>query len=747
MHLYRTTQTTPLNATEIEAILDECLECDLNRLDAGPLSITLSKYTRSQQERALYWVKIGTKAHTEIGYSIALNSAAALRLMTDDMMETWVIHAMGILDTQGLVPAVQSINAAEKFAAEAVDRARGVTFEEVSGMLALFVQGLSGRRLKLERDELAWTDTETIYLPAYVGRFESHEDNFRLYKSILAHQWAQIWFGTWRVASLDERGIPELMMFQGIPASTLKDHSHETCQKYLHALESIRLDACIARELPGIYRDMHYVLDLLDETLVPKGWESAAQKLQNPKATIQDSCALLQQVIRQKLPANHCFQGIWNTDNLIIAMQSRLEKEKKGFQKAVWKLSEEMAAKAEENKNKEADKDDEDEVTEIMGLKDAEAKNLKLELKESENVSLPDDFRFDITLDDEPMKISWDTRESMNSILQDFGDIPEEYLEIGGAGAYDAEEVSERKPEDLWGGTYHEDGALYYDEWDYLRNHYRKDWCVLRELPVKPGNLAFVHKTLRKYHKEVKQIHKSFEALRGEDKLLKRQINGDDVDVDAVVEAWADAKMGMEMTDRLYTQMNRVDRSIAVMFMVDMSGSTKGWINEAERESLILLCEALEKLGDRYAIYGFSGWARKRCDIFKIKSFEDQYHDEEVQGRIAGIEAQEYTRMGVAIRHLSQLLNTIDAKTRILVTLSDGRPEDYGEYRGKYGIEDTRMALVEARRSGIHPFCITIDKEGLEYLPHMYGPASYVVLDDVAKLPLKVADIYRKLTS
>lgn len=152
----------------------------------------------------------------------------------------------------------------------------------------------------------------------------------------------------------------------------------------------------------------------------------------------------------------------------------------------------------------------------------------------------------------------------------------------------------------------------------------------MRELSVKPGNLAFVHKTLRKYHKEVKQIYKSFEAVCGEDKLLKLQINGDDIDVDSVVEAWADAKMGMEMTERLYTQMNRVDRSIALMFMVNMSGSTKGWINEAERESLILLCEALEKLGDRYAIYGFSGWARRRCDNFIIKSFEDQYHDEDV---------------------------------------------------------------------------------------------------------------------
>jgi nitric oxide reductase NorD protein len=177
-----------------------------------------------------------------------------------------------------------------------------------------------------------------------------------------------------------------------------------------------------------------------------------------------------------------------------------------------------------------------------------------------------------------------------------------------------------------------------------------------------------------------------------------------------------------------------------------MSGSTQGWINDAERESLILLCEVLEILGDQYAIYGFSGWARKRCDIYKVKQFNEPY-DENVQGKIAAIDAQDYTRMGVAIRHLSSLLNQVEAKTRILITLSDGRPEDYGEYRGKYGIEDTRMALLEAKQSGIHSFCITIDKQGLEYLPHMYGAANYAVIDEVEKLPLKVADIYRKLTT
>jgi nitric oxide reductase NorD protein len=118
-----------------------------------------------------------------------------------------------------------------------------------------------------------------------------------------------------------------------------------------------------------------------------------------------------------------------------------------------------------------------------------------------------------------------------------------------------------------------------------------------------------------------------------------------------------------------------------------------------------------------------------------------------VQARISGIRPQDYTRMGFAIRHLTALLKETDAATRLLVTLSDGKPDDYhDQYRGQYGIEDTRQALAEARREGIHPFCITLDTEARSYLPHMYGPARYAIVSAVRQLPLKVADIYRRLT-
>ena len=233
--------------------------------------------------------------------------------------------------------------------------------------------------------------------------------------------------------------------------------------------------------------------------------------------------------------------------------------------------------------------------------------------------------------------------------------------------------------------------------------------------------------------------------MRDEDRRLRKQPYGEDIDLDAVISSYADIINGEEVSQNLFIKQRKVDRNIAVMFMVDMSGSTSGWINDMEREALVLLCESLEVLGDRYAIYGFSGLTHRRCDLYKIKEFDENYSTS-VKNRIASIQPQDYTRMGVAIRHLSKLLSRVEAKTKVLITLSDGRPDDQDGYRGAYGIEDTRRALIEAKFLGIHPFCITIDDEAMDYLQHMYGPVNFTIVDQVDKLPYKVSDIYRRIT-
>jgi nitric oxide reductase NorD protein len=389
---------------------------------------------------------------------------------------------------------------------------------------------------------------------------------------------------------------------------------------------------------------------------------------------------------------------------------------------------------------------DEQDDAEEREVNEAGEVRLPFELRTVESDEEARGVVFEMQLDGKPIAPPDDVKGTMASIFQDLGEIPEEYLYAAGDGVYHAEAIEERSVEDVWKGTYHEEGAFLYNEWDYERQNYRKNWTVLRELDVSPVEDGFVGDTLIKYRGLTASLRRTFEALRGEDKLLKKQPYGENIDIDALVEAYADSTMGLEMSDRLFTKKHKLERDIAVMFMVDMSGSTKGWINDAERESLVMLCESLETLGDRYAIYGFSGMTRKRCEVYRVKRFDEPY-DNTVRGRISGIKPKDYTRMGVTIRHLCHLLGEVEARTRLLITLSDGKPDDYDTYRGAYGIEDTRQALIEARRDGIHSFCITIDTEAKDYLPHMYGAVNYTVIDEVRKLPLKVSDIYRRLTT
>ncbi|MDA8159535.1 MAG: VWA domain-containing protein, partial [Desulfobacteraceae bacterium] len=289
-------------------------------------------------------------------------------------------------------------------------------------------------------------------------------------------------------------------------------------------------------------------------------------------------------------------------------------------------------------------------------------------------------------------------------------------------------------------------GPLAYDEWDYRRLGFRKRWCQVRLKEIAPVAGNFVAHTLSKYRGVLTTLRRQFEMMSIQETFVRRQREGSDIDLDAAVEAVADLKAGRAPSERLFVRLQRNDRQIAALFLLDMSSSTEGWVSLALRESLILMCESLRVLGDRYAIYGFSGMRRLRSEIFRIKEFDEPY-SEVIKGRIAAITPQEYTRMGPAIRHATTILAGVEARVRLLITLSDGKPEDYDGYKGAYAVEDTRHALIEAKTAGVHPFCITVDREAHGYIAHMYGEINYIFIDQVAKLPLRMPEIYRHLTS
>jgi nitric oxide reductase NorD protein len=708
----------PLTAVQLEERLDVHM---VSLGAAEEPARALAEHPRSQQDFVLRCAGMVARTSSGMAFNFVAHVCSALRVMDETGVEAWLMSCMDIYDTRGLHPAVAAFKDVETFAREYKARRSGLPLDEVINILEAFAHGLNGRRLKVEVGEHTYTDTETLFLPASVNLSSDRDENFQLYKAMVVHQWAQTWAGTWR---LDV----------GEALSAFPDYAQALA--CFHALETLRLDAVVRRQLPGVYRHMQSFRKLKEETL-SDDWRAARVRLENASASVEDSLELLPGLIDSTPPPVAPYEGVLRPADVARVRAARIEADKQAFRLGLLKMQNDIES-AREQGGDEPSKDD-TETTE-------EESSSPFRLREVESQETPDGFSYEIELDGRPLEVPDNVKGTMASILQDLGEIPDDYLQAAGDGVYYAGEIDQPGSEDVWKGTYHEEGAFLYNEWDYERQNYRKNWAVLREMDVHPSYDNFVNDTLHKYRGLAMDLRRTFEALRGEDKLLKKQPFGDDVDIDALVEALADVQHGAEMSERLFTKMHKMERNIAVMFMIDMSGSTKGWINDAEREALVLLCEALETLGDRYAIYGFSGMTRKRCEVYRVKRFDEPY-DDDVRARISGIQPKDYTRMGVTIRHLTSLLNEVEARTKLLITLSDGKPDDYDTYRGAYGIEDTRMALIEAKRSGIHPFCITIDTEAKDYLPHMYGAVNYAVIDEVRKLPLKVSDIYRRLTT
>jgi nitric oxide reductase NorD protein len=331
-------------------------------------------------------------------------------------------------------------------------------------------------------------------------------------------------------------------------------------------------------------------------------------------------------------------------------------------------------------------------------------------------------------------------------IFKEFGKIPGDFIasaigragDLFDAGCDEATEDENAQPVS--------NGAMLYDEWDYRRAGYRKNWCRVTIKDVLPVTGNFVETTLCKYKGVLVNLRRQFEMMSVQEKYEKRQREGDEIDFDAVIDSVSDTRAGLPPSERLFIRLQRNERQIAALFLVDMSSSTEGWVSTALKEALILMSESLAVLGDGYAIYGFSGMRRTRSELFTIKHFDEPY-GEAVKNKISGISPKEYTRMGPAIRHASHILAGCEAKIRLLIILSDGKPEDYDGYKGAYAIEDTRHALIEAKSKGIHPFCITVDKEAHEYMDHMYGEVNYIFIDRVVKLPLRMPEIYRNLTT
>ena len=227
-------------------------------------------------------------------------------------------------------------------------------------------------------------------------------------------------------------------------------------------------------------------------------------------------------------------------------------------------------------------------------------------------------------------------------------------------------------------------------------------------------------------------------------------MDGSEPDIAAWVSACADLRAGVAMDGRVYIEHRPSRRELAVALLADVSASTDGWVSDTrrivdvEKEALLVVCEALDALGDRYGIFAFSGEGPDDVAVLPLKAF-DERRSLVVDRRIAALDADRYTRMGAAIRHATAALGREWATRRLLLILSDGKPNDVDIYEGSYGVEDTRQAVAEARRQGIAVFCLTVDREAPRYAARVFGRSGFAILRHADALPMVVVDVLRQL--
>jgi nitric oxide reductase NorD protein len=287
------------------------------------------------------------------------------------------------------------------------------------------------------------------------------------------------------------------------------------------------------------------------------------------------------------------------------------------------------------------------------------------------------------------------------------------------------------------------------DEWDYRQQHLQKDHCRLQVMISRQAKPMELPARLRP---QAHKIRRQFEALRPERHWVSRQTEGTELDLENYINFLTDRKHGHVNSDTpVYRDVRNLSRDLSCLLLADLSLSTDAHINnnarviDVIRDSLYLFAEALTATGDRFALHGFSSRNRNHIRFYNIKSFNDNY-DNDIRGHIDAIRPGYYTRMGAAIRYATKLLAKEASSQKLLLILTDGKPNDLDKYEGRYGIEDTRMAVLEAEKLGLRPFCVTIDEQAEDYLPYLFGSRSYVLVRNAEELPRKLPLLYLRLT-
>jgi hypothetical protein len=708
------------------------------------------------------------------------SSPQALRTVSIEQFEQWARDGLSMeRKDQRARRSYFALETRRSNEALHMDGAGGVALEKIQHLLNLYIEALTGSAVEIAPIaavpvEARINDGRTIHLPSHVAEFDDEQLDFRLYKVLAAHAAGQIEFGTHERDSSDLRAayssIAELYaeenadardafalggyineMEKGERALSIEEEKKlaQTTRRTLPAdsdyravlalfpqrglahrifgtLENGRIDRRLRLAYRGLTRDLDLTRDHLRKnrphiidlpvTLVP--FELLFQ-ITLCGGALDDTRQFYSQIVSEleTIVADYLTGAQMSVADTLMAT-SRVYSL---FQSIAPDQSQQQAETTEE----EAETDEGDSSFEMRDAESMpERKSKKADARELFN--------------------AWNSMESEG-----------EPDELDGAESWTRAEIPEQ-------GLEEGEVAFNYDEWDRELTDHRTGWCRVIEKHVRRGDPIFVEQTRERHKGVISSIRHQFQMMKPENLTrVTNELDGEDYDLNAVIDYVIDRRADGHQSERLYMKRLRRQRDVAVSFLLDQSSSTARTIGrhplqpythpgrriiEIEKEGLVLMSEALEAVGDSYSINGFTSEGRRNVKFYIVKDFDERY-SEEIESRIGGITYQNNTRLGAAIRHAATRLARQEARTRLLIILSDGRPYDHDYGDARYAREDTREALRQTKIQGITPFCITIDRESETELKDLYGDIGYTIIDDVMSLPERMPGIYRRLTT
>jgi nitric oxide reductase NorD protein len=646
----------------------------------------------------------------------------------------------------------------------------GVALESVAHLLRLYVEGLTGREMVIAPlgaipEESRINDGRTIQLPAVVAEFGSREDDFRLYKVLAAHAAGQIEFGTRESGTPALRAalreIDEFFAAQPPPESGQFDREFAACSNLEHlrpppeplapeqiaqadyrlalrrfpnqslatrlftTLENGRIDFRLRRAYRGIRRDLDFVRTRLAERRPPISALTVEQLIYELLFQITLCGGVVDDTARRAYA-----QVISEFEQIVAEYLRQDEADVADTLLATRRVYRLIGQQQEQQAQSENEEEEERESGDDAAEGDERSEQQQPQRTEPQRS--PEAFN------------RWS--EATDEALLTDSDLLNELMN------------AESAEQDLQEG----DQVFFYDEWDRELGDHRAKWCRIIQRENRRGARDFVEQVRARYSGVISSVRHQFQMLKPESlRRVKGELDGEDYDLQAVIDHHLDLRTTGKPSERLYIRRIRRERDVAVSFLLDMSSSTARTITrhpnhpytkpgqkiiDIEKQGLVLMSEALEAVGDAYAIFGFTSEGRRNVKYYVIKEFGERY-SAEVERRIGGITYHNNTRLGAAIRHAASRLERQDARTKLLIVLSDGRPYDHDYGDSRYAREDTKMALRQTKVIGITPFCITIDRESEAELKDLYGEVGYTIIDDVMSLPERLPGIYRRLTT